>query len=184
MLTDLEDILDNLKHNTEVNRPAIEALGGRIAAAILDWYHPELSECFGKRFEVSTVPNSCSRPILTSKIIIAADPLYDPDHPLILAKTVDTFLSKNIESRVIMAIPIRDKATRALADTLDKYMQDFSIMIRKIEICKDDWGHKDGEDTKLEWTVWRRCLKKNPPRTEHYADIGGCGLAVPCQDDE
>lgn len=36
-LSDLPDIMSNLSHNIEINRPSIEVLGGRIDSGILTW---------------------------------------------------------------------------------------------------------------------------------------------------
>jgi hypothetical protein len=58
-LTDLEDVKDNLRFNTQENSDkVVEVRGGHVTAEILDWNHPDesLASCPTKEFEVRFRP--------------------------------------------------------------------------------------------------------------------------------
>lgn len=48
------------------------------------------------------------------QLIIVADPLYDDDHPGLLAGAIDEQLGLDGEARVLVMVPQRDETTRGL----------------------------------------------------------------------
>jgi Lysine methyltransferase len=55
LLTDLQDIADNLLYNIEKNRPTVIEVGGQISGGVLDWKEPDkaLESMSCKKFDVS-----------------------------------------------------------------------------------------------------------------------------------
>ncbi|KAK0748057.1 putative methyltransferase-domain-containing protein [Apiosordaria backusii] len=135
-LTDLPEIMSNLEHNASLNRALVEERGGKIEASPLTWGGSEedVDPRFrsGKRFE----------------LIIVADPLYDDDHPALLASAIDEQLALNPDARVLVMVPQRDEITkglcRTLRDELGKQTNPFICHHENIVAGEDDWG--DGND--------------------------------------
>ncbi|KAI9047526.1 hypothetical protein LZ554_008242 [Drepanopeziza brunnea f. sp. 'monogermtubi'] len=142
VLTDLEEIQENLLFNIEKNQETIESMGGHISGAVLDWTKPNeaLSVLPSKEFE----------------IIIAADPMYDREHPGLVAQMVSMFLKKGTQSRVLTAIPLRDDHTKRMAFGFTEIMvsNGFCVIHQELENFKDDWQDRDA--VKVQWTIWRR----------------------------
>ncbi|KAI6713534.1 hypothetical protein JHW43_003889 [Diplocarpon mali] len=142
VLTDLEDIQDNLLFNIEGNLATVEGLGGSMSGRVLDWTTPDTT-----------------LPLLPSKefeIVIAADPMYDNEHPDLVAKMIQRFLKQGTETRALVAIPLRDNHTRRMEAEFSNTMMNsgFCVVHQGSEIFKDDWGTT--EEVQVQWTIWRR----------------------------
>ncbi|GAB7364656.1 hypothetical protein MBLNU230_g5458t1 [Neophaeotheca triangularis] len=140
LLTDLPPIVPNLTKNTEINAPSVESLnGGRMTTATLDWDNPsQLS-----------FPNSSSappppHPPHTFPLILAADPLYSPNHPALLTKAIAHHLSPSLHSRLIIELPLRDAWASERAD-LKQRLRDSGLVLldQGEEVGYDDWVEAD-----------------------------------------
>ncbi|KAG4429811.1 hypothetical protein IFR05_014701, partial [Cadophora sp. M221] len=142
LLTDLEDIQDNMIFNISKNLTTVSDLGGWISGDVLDWTNPReaLSSLESKEFE----------------LVIAADPMYDHEHPELVAKMVKRFLKEGTESRALVAIPLRDSHTERMALHFSTILETtgFCVVYRNHEIFKDDWQSDDV--VQVQWTIWRR----------------------------
>lgn len=135
-LTDLPEIISNLEHNASLNRALVEERGGSVEAAPLMWGGSEedVDPRFrsGKRYE----------------LIIVADPLYDDDHPALLAGAIDEQLSLDADARVLVMVPQRDEITkdllRALRKGLEQQTNPLVCYQENMVAGEDDWG--DGND--------------------------------------
>lgn len=89
MLTDLPEILDNLRENMDLN----EIENGSVAA--LDWRNPsEFTLLHGdKKYDT----------------VILSDPLYSPEHPPWIVSMIGLFTALNPHSRVLIQVPKRRK---------------------------------------------------------------------------
>ncbi|CAL9736275.1 protein-lysine N-methyltransferase Efm2p [Monosporozyma servazzii] len=119
-LTDLPDIVDNLKKNVTNNN-----LDGWAFADVLDWTDPSsFIEKYGAdKFDV----------------ILVADPIYSPDHPRWVVNMMDKFLKE--DGICHFQIPIRNKYARErelLIELLEE--NKFAIIDSKYEEGNDDWG--------------------------------------------
>lgn len=92
------------------------------------------------------------------KAILVADPLYSPAHAPMLSRTIFRHLSKDERSRVIIELPLRDKATEAMGDNLRGLMKEAGLELLDdgTETGFDDW-EENGERAvvKCWWGVWR-----------------------------
>ncbi|KHJ32476.1 putative glucose-inducible sam-dependent methyltransferase rrg1 [Erysiphe necator] len=144
--TDLEDVQENLCYNIQLNYDAISRVsGGSVSSKVLDWRIPEKAFSELREFE----------------LIMATDPLYDEFHPLAFARTVNLFLKKNSDSRLLVAIPLRDKYTFQLSQDLKRQLllRQFQIVSVDLELSQDnDWaGSRNNSDSfHIETTIWRR----------------------------
>ncbi|RMD40639.1 hypothetical protein DV735_g4509, partial [Chaetothyriales sp. CBS 134920] len=93
VLTDLPDIVPNLAKNVSLNSDLIVASGGEADTRVLDWS------------DVSTMPQHQSEKYHT---IIAADPIYSPEHPNMLANAILRSLATDRWSRVVIEFPLRE----------------------------------------------------------------------------
>lgn len=89
ILTDLKEIVPNLKINVDLNKCNAKV-------DVLDWT------------DASSFINKNSHPA-EFKTLVIADPIYSPDHPKYVVNMIKTFLMKDSESRVLLQIPIRPK---------------------------------------------------------------------------
>lgn len=74
-----------------------------------------------------------------------ADPLYDDNHPELLASAVVQHLALGSESRAVVMVPQRDATTVRLLDTFKQAMLDLDTPLFCIEEDyeldgQDDWG--------------------------------------------
>lgn len=146
ILSDLPEIMPNLRHNAEQNQSVIAKNGGTIQVGALTWGGEEDEidlELFASR-------NSF-------KIVIVADPLYDDDHPGLLASAVDEQLSLDDEARVMVMVPQRDAVTMKLVSRLREEMGSKNTPLECIEETvvagQDDWGG-DGDEEASQVKCW------------------------------
>ncbi|CZS98971.1 uncharacterized protein RAG0_07500 [Rhynchosporium agropyri] len=141
LLTDLEDIQDNLLFNINKNIATVTELNGSISGDVLDWTKPQ------EALELLIVTQF--------EIVIAADPMYDHEHPALVVEMITKFLKKGSESRALVAIPLRDTHTEGMALNFSTLMENsgFSAVYRDHESFKDDWTSED--DVQVQWTIWR-----------------------------
>ncbi|GJN70432.1 hypothetical protein PLIIFM63780_002975 [Purpureocillium lilacinum] len=137
-LSDLPNIVPNLKHNAEANSALVEARGGSLTVGPLTWGGDEDEidqELFGTPFQF--------------KIVLAADPLYDDEHPALLASAIGQHLALGPESRAVVMVPQRDATTVRLLAAFKQAMLDLEAPLACDEedflAGEDDWeGAEEG----------------------------------------
>lgn len=150
IMTDLPEILPNLEGNAKANASTLSAHGGRCSAAVLDWTQPDV-------FVLEGVHNCEAH---TFPLIFAADPIYSPEHPRLLAQAVVCHLTKSDEARVVVEMPLRDTYVAERQDFRDS-MGDIGLVSLEEgeETGYDDWS-SNAENDPLEvrcwWSVWGR----------------------------
>ncbi|SCV05196.1 LANO_0H02168g1_1 [Lachancea nothofagi CBS 11611] len=123
-LTDLPEIVPNLKKNVELNK-CDRTARLPVYTDVLDWTNPtsfKQQHGFAK-FDV----------------LLLADPLYSPQHPKWIVNMIVEFLEK--QGKVFLGIPARAKYTKErqeLWDLLDK--AGFCMINEEAEEGMDDWG--------------------------------------------
>ncbi|KAI4870205.1 putative methyltransferase-domain-containing protein [Hypoxylon rubiginosum] len=141
-LTDLPSIVPNLSYNVEVNRSNIEALGGIVDSGALTWGSEiDSAERFTNKNQF--------------KIVLAADSLYDDDHPELLSSAIDTHLVADKDARAIIMIPQRDLTTKKLVARFVSIMTTYNLRVLEENtlVGQDDWDGDDDEET-LEVKCW------------------------------
>ena len=121
-ITDLPEIVDNLKKNTTAN--GIDAF---VTADVLDWTK---ADDFVQKYSVEDQ---------SFDIILVADPIYSPNHPEWVVNMISKFL--RADGTCYLEIPIRPKYAverQVLIDLLDK--NNFSIGNERYDQGIDDWG--------------------------------------------
>ncbi|KAK5992784.1 Protein-lysine N-methyltransferase EFM2 [Cladobotryum mycophilum] len=137
-LSDLPNIVPNLKDNVEKNKELVESLGGSMTAGALTWGGEEDEidqELFGNLNQF--------------KLILVADPMYDDDHPALLASAICQHLAFGSESRAVVMVPRRDETTKRLMESFKQAMLDLETPLfleQEDELAgQDDWIEDDEE---------------------------------------
>ena len=142
-LSDLPEIVPNLEKNMKSNQHIVDAFGGKMSVCTLDWADEQ---------------NKPSTEEGRYPVVIAADPLYSPEHPKLLVATVGRWLARNDLARFIAAVPLREgygeerkNMTRRLIDLgleFEEQGEDSGF---------DDWEGADGQrqEVKYSWSIWR-----------------------------
>jgi predicted nicotinamide N-methyase len=143
-LTDLPEVVPNLKNNLLLNQDMIKIHGGSVTARALDWADgTDLPMHRAKMFPV----------------IVAADPIYSSNHPKILVETISRWLSDLGESRVIIALPLREHYAAERSE-LKEFLVNSGLqtMVEGTEVGYDDWYTREGRQAEVEiwWSVWQR----------------------------
>lgn len=141
-LTDLPEIVPNLAHNAALNVELLNNTEANVTTGVLDWsVAPAPLPTAEERFDV----------------ILAADPLYSPNHPKWLVDTIAPWLSKGLDARVVAEMPLRDAYLPQVQEFRQR-MTDLGLAVVEEgeEIGYDDWESSDGDAlaVKCWWSVW------------------------------
>ncbi|CEP61043.1 S-adenosylmethionine-dependent methyltransferase LALA0_S02e05468g [Lachancea lanzarotensis] len=123
-LTDLPEIVPNLKKNVQLNK-CNENAQLNVTVDVLDWTDPSL---FERR-------HGCQK----FDVLVIADPIYSPQHPGWIVNMMSRFLAA--DGTVYLEIPVRAKyATerQTLWDLMDKV--NLEAMVEERDEGVDDWG--------------------------------------------
>ncbi|KAI3322708.1 putative methyltransferase-domain-containing protein [Xylariaceae sp. AK1471] len=148
VLSDLPDIMTNLDFNIDRNRATVERLGGKVGSGSLIWGSEDGND---PRFSRKNEFN----------VILAADSIYDDDHPDLLSSAIHEQLLDSLDSRAIVMVPIRDQITKRLIAQFRSAMNDGTLPLVILEehalTGQDDWG-EDDESQAIEcwWAVFGR----------------------------
>lgn len=141
-LTDLPEIVPNLAYNVTLNAELLSNAQATVTTGVLDWSVP-----------------SDPLPVKNEKydIILAADPLYSSEHPKWLVETIDCWLSRKLDSRVIVEMPLRDAYLPQVQEFRHRMIDIGLVAIENgQEVGHDDWENADGEPLEVIcwWSVW------------------------------
>ncbi|KAI6370237.1 hypothetical protein MCOR25_004231 [Pyricularia grisea] len=148
-LSDLPDIMSNLRHNVERNQSIVKAMGGDLAAGALTWggngdneVDPDL---FGDKNQF--------------EMIIVADPMYDDDHPSLLAGAINEQLAISANARALVMVPRRDTTTIGLLSSFRQLMEerpDASFVCKEegMVASQDDWGGDEEDEAQKNVDCW------------------------------
>lgn len=144
-LTDLPTIVPNLQANVFRNNQII-ANAEKITTGVLDWSDSSLRDEQGS--------------VQKADIILSADPLYSPLHPIWLANVIERFLNKGKMSRVIVELPLRDAYVPEVEEFKMRMQSNGLVLLQEgNETGYDDWeGSIGSEYERLKvvcwWGIW------------------------------
>ena len=144
-LTDLPEIVENLRENVTANRNLFS--DGRVPEVeVLDW---------------SLVADEPSRESIhagTFDIVMAADPLYSPEHPEWLVNAIAANLERTKDARVIVELPLRESYGPEVNDFQHLMLsRGFLLLSQGKESGTEDWQTHSGERIQVEcwWGIWK-----------------------------
>ena len=92
------------------------------------------------------------------KLVIVADPLYDDDHPALLASAIDEQLGLDSDARVLVMVPQRDETTKGLLvklkGELSRQSNPFVCIQEDIVSGQDDWEERDDDESRRVGFWW------------------------------
>ncbi|KAA6415124.1 MAG: glucose-inducible SAM-dependent methyltransferase Rrg1 [Lasallia pustulata] len=143
-LTDLPTIVPNLSSNITANAAALSASGGVATSDVLDW---------------SVLPSEQLQPSRKYGIILAADPLYSPEHPRLLVQTITRCLATEISARVVVELPLREAYMAEIEDLNTRMVEaGLRLLVHGEEVGYDDWAGGKGssglKEVKCWWGIW------------------------------
>lgn len=143
-LTDLPAIVPNLSFNITANAAVVSAHGGIATSGVLDW---------------SVLPSEEVQPSEKYAIILAADPLYSPEHPRLLVQIITRCLSTEADARVVVELPLREAYVPEIDDLCTRMAQaGLRILEQGDEVGYDDWGGGAGssglKEVQCWWGIW------------------------------
>ncbi|KIW81352.1 hypothetical protein Z517_04377 [Fonsecaea pedrosoi CBS 271.37] len=143
LLTDLPQILPNLRGNLEQNQELITRSGGSTESRALDWV------------DETDTPKRDEDKFM---VIVAADSIYSPEHPKMLVNAVTRWICRSPEARFIIELPLRDgydEERQNLRSILQQHK--FDLVLEGTEVGFDDWYQQDGSPSEVTcwWSIWR-----------------------------
>ncbi|GIJ83415.1 hypothetical protein Asppvi_002235 [Aspergillus pseudoviridinutans] len=141
-LTDLPDIVPNLAHNVSLNVELLSRTDAAVTTGVLDW---------------SVAPSPLPTREEQYDLILAADPLYSPKHPKWLVETVGHWLSRGLDARVVVEMPLRDAYLPQVQEFRQRMQQlGLAVVEEGEEVGYDDWEGADGGalEVRCWWSVW------------------------------
>ncbi|KAI1749659.1 putative methyltransferase-domain-containing protein [Xylaria castorea] len=148
VLSDLPAIMPNLDYNIEQNQPIVERLGGKVSSGTLTWGGSKSGN--DARFAHTNQFN----------MVLAADGIYDDDHPELLSSAIHENLLDNTESRAIVMVPLRDQITRRLIAkfrfSMNANTSPLIILEEHVLTGQDDWGDDDSQAVECWWAIFGR----------------------------
>ena len=153
LLTDLPDIVGNLKENVEANAGLFR---NRTVPSVkvLDW---------------SMVPDRTNADNRDRRaeydIIVAADSLYSQEHPRWLVNTIASNLKECEDALVIVELPLRDSYIPEVEDFRQRMLDvGLRMMAHGTEEGYEDWASALGERVTVQcwWAVWKWKALRTP----------------------
>ena len=146
-LTDLPEIIPNLQANLERNSTILAP--SCVTADVLDWSDLPSALEESKKYDC----------------ILAADLLYGPEHPALLANAIATLLKRCDRSRVFTVLPFRqmDRDYHAELRT-EMATRGFEILEEGAEQGVEDWYNWGMREEVLCWWCvwgWNECEEEN-----------------------
>lgn len=141
-LTDLPAIVPNLLANVTAN--SLNIIKGSTSVGELDW---------------SNSPDCCSEEHEAYDVVVAADPLYSPQHPAWLVATIDHVLKRDLAARVVIELPLRQAYAPEISELKSRMAESGLVMlVQGTERGFEDWedNQRGNEKTEVEcwWAVW------------------------------
>lgn len=141
-LTDLPEIVPNLAHNAALNVELLAKTEATVTTGVLDW---------------SVTPTPLPTAEERFDVILAADPLYSPRHPKWLVDTIGPWLSRGLDARVVVEMPLRDAYLPQVQEFRRRMTElGLALVQEGEETGYDDWESADGDAlaVKCWWSVW------------------------------
>lgn len=149
ILTDLPNIVHGTAATVGANAHALAAAGAKIHCGSLDWISPSSLSFHA--------PSAGKLPDLTPgahkfPIILAADVVYDEEHPDLLLQTVQAWLAPGRASRFVLAYVLRHAYLDVIRDLWAKFEEAGLECVEEGQTTGDaSWD----EMAPYEWCSWR-----------------------------
>jgi predicted nicotinamide N-methyase len=151
VLTDLVPVVSGLRKNVSLNKSLLASCRGRASCGVLDWKNPSRLSACNEEHDIFEDIDALERN--KASIILAADTVYDEDHPAMLARVVQTWLKSGPNSRFIVAYPLRVAYLDEIRDLWERLEEIGLVALEEGKEKLDEAGGWD-DDLLIEWSVW------------------------------
>ena len=144
VLTDIPECTENLAKTISFNAAALAETNSTVRAGALHWSDARQLKLHNEK---PKGPDQLGQ----FDVILAADTVYDEEHPELIVRVINTWLKRNAGARVIMGYPLRVMHLdfiRELWKKLDK------IGLVAVQEGKVDVGEEWDDERLCEWAVW------------------------------
>lgn len=148
VLTDLPGIVLGLALNIDANHEILTAAGTKVTCGSLDWNRPSQLELHNTERRDSNMDSDSSK----ASIVLAADTIYDSDHPEMLVKTIFSWLRLGEHARVIVAYPLRVAYLDAIREMWERLE---AGGLTSIQEGRADAGDEFEDENMIEWAVFK-----------------------------
>lgn len=150
ILTDLPSIVPGTAATVGANASALSAAGLKVHCGSLDWIRPSTLSFHNPGSNVP-IPNLTPEEHKVP-IILAADVVYDEEHPDLLLRTVATWLARGKASRFVLAYVLRVAYLDVIRDLWAKFEEAGLECVEEGQTAGDaSWD----EMAPYEWCSWR-----------------------------
>ncbi|KAL9057326.1 MAG: hypothetical protein Q9162_002400 [Coniocarpon cinnabarinum] len=156
LLTDLPEIAPNLARNVATNEAALRVRAASASTGTLDWSTPEdISKLRMNEAGIMTeLRSSDAKNRQTFDLVLAADPIYSPQHPELLTNAIRCRLSSNTCAKVLLGYPLRAEYQPQI-DELNR------LMVTKCDLVVIESGKLHGaedwqDDVIVEYELFSR----------------------------
>ena len=157
ILTDLEPIVPGLAANIVLNKDTMSKFGGSAACGSLDWSRPEFLNLSSTESPHGVLVPSSRK----ARVVLAADTIYDSDHPELLTDAIFEWMEKSTGARLCICYPLRVAYLDEIRELWQR-LEDGGLesVTEGKEMHVGD--SPNGDDEALcEWSVWRWRDEKN-----------------------
>lgn len=140
-LTDLPSIVPNLNTNITINASSLAE-------------HQSLSTVLAFPLDWAKLPAFPLSEAEKYELVLAADPLYSPEHPELVCGAVDAYLRRGKDARLVIELPLRESfetEREALWKGLGR--KGLKLKASGEETGFDDWGDGTAE-VRCWWGIW------------------------------
>ena len=149
VLTDLPKIVPGIAANIAANQAILSQAGVYVQCGTLDWAELETLTLQGPSGNES---NALKPEEHKFSIIVAADVLYDEDHPPLLQKVVSTWLAPGSDSRFVQSYPLRIAYLDIIRELWQRYEEAGLECVQEGQLTGDEsWD----EEAPYEFCVWK-----------------------------
>lgn len=149
ILTDLPQIVTGTAATVGANATALAASNVQVHCGSLDWFKP--SQLSFHAPSVGSIPD-LTPTAHKFPIILAADVVYDEEHPDLLLQTVSTWLAPGRASRFVLAYVLRHAYLDVIRDLWAKFEEAGLECVEEGQTTGDEsWD----EMAPYEWCSWR-----------------------------
>ena len=159
VLTDLPPIVEGLVGNVKLNMEVIGGSGGAVECGTLDWSRPGemvlAADAAVGNFGEGNGKNAVVSSSRKARIILAADTIYDAEHPALLTGAIFVWLESSKEARVCICYPLRVAYLDEIRELWGRLEEGGLECVGEGKETFEGESPNGDDEMLCEWCVWR-----------------------------
>lgn len=144
VLTDIADVVDNLSKSIALNADALQDADVSACAGTLNWNEPDKLTLHGSELKT---PDDFGK----FDVMLAADTVYDEDHPEMITNVIKIWLSRRRDAKFILGYPLRIMHLEWIRDIWRRLE---TMGMHVLQEGNVNIGEEWDDERLLEWVVW------------------------------